>query len=129
MNNRSKDIYVYADWAEMHTPVLMGSLRAQLIRGKEIFSFEFDCEWLKSKSAQVLDPDLQFYSGRQDADSAKNTFGLFLDSSPDRWGRQLMRRREAIKARDEGRSTRQLIESDYLQSMTSTRILMGVDCR
>ncbi len=114
MSNISKNIYVYADWPELHVPVLMGCLNTQLIRGKEIFSFEFDSEWLKSKSVQILDPDLQFYSGRQYTDSNKNIFGIFLDSSPDRWGRQLMRRREAIKARHEDRPIRKLIESDYL---------------
>ncbi len=114
MSDIFKNIYVYADWPELQAPALMGCLNTQFIRGKEIFSFEFDSEWLKSKSAQILDPDLQFYSGRQYTDSGKNTFGLFLDSSPDRWGRQLMRRREAIKARHEDRPVRQLLESDYL---------------
>jgi len=41
-------------------------------------------------------------------------FGLFLDSSPDRWGRVLMRRREAQLARSERRGQRRLLESDYL---------------
>lgn len=114
MNNTSKNIFVYADWQELKTPTLMGCLNIQLVRGKEIFSFEFDSEWLESKSLQILDPDLQFYSGRQYSHSGKNVFGLFLDSAPDRWGRQLMRRREAIKARHENRSICQLTESDYL---------------
>ena len=62
----------------------------------------------------MLDPDLQLYPGRQYLDSTKSNFGIFLDSSPDRWGRQLMRRREAIRARQEGRTIRQLTEADYL---------------
>jgi len=41
-------------------------------------------------------------------------FGVFLDSSPDRWGRLLMRRREAAIARAEGRNANTLRESDYL---------------
>ena len=114
MSNASKIIYVYAHWLEWKEPVLMGFLNAQSIRGKEIFSFEFAPDWLKSGSARMLDPDLQFYSGRQYADSAKRNFGIFLDSCPDRWGRQLLRRREAIRARQEKRTVRQLTESDYL---------------
>ena len=51
-------------------------------------------EWLESKYAQVIDPDLQLYSGTQYLDDKKNNFGIFLDSSPDRWGRVLMKRRE-----------------------------------
>jgi serine/threonine-protein kinase HipA len=114
MNNSLKTIFVYAHWTEWNAPVLMGYLNAQSARGKEIFSFEFSQNWLNSSGALILDPDLQFYSGRQYADSAKNNFGIFLDSSPDRWGRQLMRRREAIRARRESRPARQLTESDYL---------------
>ncbi len=114
MSNASKTIYVYANWQELEAPAIMGCLNAQSIRGKEIFSFEFAPDWLKLKSARMLDPDLQFYPGRQYADSCKSNFGIFLDSSPDRWGRQLMRRREAIRARRENRPVRQLTESDYL---------------
>jgi serine/threonine-protein kinase HipA len=114
MNVPPKQIFVYADWPELPAPALMGCLNTQIVRGREIFSFEFASGWLKSKSALILDPDLQFYSGRQYAEAGKNTFGIFMDSSPDRWGRQLMRRREAIKARHEDRLVRQLQESDYL---------------
>lgn len=114
VSDPSKRIYVYADWEELKAPARMGCLHSQLARGKEIFSFEFDPEWLQARSALTLDPDLQMYSGRQYADSGKHGFGLFLDSAPDRWGRQLMRRREAIRARHENRPVRQLHESDYL---------------
>ena len=41
-------------------------------------------------------------------------FGIFSDSCPDRWGRLLMKRREAILAREENRKPRALLESDYL---------------
>ena len=37
-----------------------------------------------------------------------------MDSSPDRWGRVLMRRREGIRSRKEGREPYRLVESDYL---------------
>jgi len=114
MKDPSKHIYVYADWEDLKAPTRMGCLHSELARGKEIFSFEFDPEWLKTGSARALDPDLQMYAGRQYADSGKHGFGLFLDSSPDRWGRQLIRRREAIQARHENRPVCQLHESDYL---------------
>ncbi|MFA7231231.1 MAG: HipA domain-containing protein [Victivallaceae bacterium] len=120
MSNESKTIYVYANWSDLETTVIMGYLNAQSIRGKEIFSFEFAPDWLNLRSARMLDPDLQFYSGRQYADSGKSNFGIFLDSSPDRWGRQLMRRREAIRARREDRQVRQLLESDYLLEVNDT---------
>ncbi len=37
-----------------------------------------------------------------------------MDSSPDRWGRVLMKRREAILAREEKRTEKTLMESDFL---------------
>ncbi len=114
MENSLKSISVYAGWLEKNNPVKMGRLNAGVVRGREIFSFEFTSEWLRSEPARVLDPDLQFYPGRQYADSGRTNFGIFLDSAPDRWGRQLMRRREAICARREHRPVRQLLESDYL---------------
>jgi len=120
MSNASKTIYVYANCPDLEAPVIMGYLNAQSIRGKEIFSFEFAPDWLQLRSARMLDPDLQFYPGRQYADSGKSNFGIFLDSSPDRWGRQLMRRREAIRARREARPVRQLLELDYLLEVHDT---------
>jgi len=114
MNDNGKNIFVYAHWSDLESPVLMGVLTARTTRGKEIFSFEFDPAWLKSSSPFLLDPDLQFYPGRQYVDPGKCNFGIFLDSSPDRWGRQLMRRREALLARREDRKVRVLLESDYL---------------
>lgn len=112
-NNR-REIAVYADWEGMDAPVRMGLLYTEAIRGKEIFSFEYTKEWLKSRNALVLDPDLQLFGGAQYHSEGKDNFGLFLDSSPDRWGRLLMRRREAALSRTESRPEKTLMESDYL---------------
>jgi len=109
-----RTVYTYADWDKVNEPHLMGVLTSTLVRGKEIFSFEYDEDWLNSNSSQNLDPDLQFYSGPQYLNEAKSNFGIFLDSSPDRWGRVLMKRREAILARKEGRKEKTLLETDYL---------------
>jgi serine/threonine-protein kinase HipA len=115
MAGSKKTIWVYADWEGIEVPQLMGKLQAELLRGKEIFSFEYDPDWMKSPHSQLLDPDLQLYGGKQYVSSSeKSNFGVFLDSSPDRWGRVLMRRREAALARVEERTERNLVESDYL---------------
>jgi len=110
----NKTIYVYADWLGMSTPMLFGTLAASHIRGKEVFSFEYNEEWLKSGETFVLDPSLQLYNGPQYNQDDKPNFGLFLDSSPDRWGRVLMKKREAILAKKEGRKATTLFESDFL---------------
>jgi len=109
-----RTIHVYADWVGLGQPTLMGLLHSTLLRGKEIFSFEYDEAWLKSRSSQALDPDLGFFSGIQYLNDEKPNFGIFLDSSPDRWGRTLMDRREAAIARSEGRPPKNLFETDYL---------------
>ena len=92
----------------------MGILHATLVRGKEVFSFEYDEAWLKSGNAQILDPDLQLFSGPQYLAEKKSNFGMFLDSSPDRWGRVLMKKQEAVLARKEARTEKTLFETDYL---------------
>jgi serine/threonine-protein kinase HipA len=108
-------IYVYADWQEIKESLLMGVLTSDLFRGKEIFSFEYNDAWLSSGFAQALDPDLQLYSGLQYLnDAEKINFGMFLDSSPDRWGRVLMQRKEAAEARLQERKPKKLFETDYL---------------
>lgn len=113
--SKKREVYVYADWEGLEGPVYMGILQAELLRGKEIFSFEYDESWLKSGHAQLLDPDLQLYAGKQYlSDQEKQNFGMFLDSSPDRWGRILMRRREAALSREENRPQNNLFETDYL---------------
>ena len=107
------DALVYADWQPLPKPMLMGVLSSQTIRQKEHFSFEYDPQWLKSSYAQSIDPDLALYSGMQHAKQFNN-FGVFLDSCPDRWGRLLLNRRAALKAKEIQERTRKLGEMDYL---------------
>lgn len=114
MAQDEKTIYVYENWRE-ETPSLFGTLHVDFIRGQETFSFEYDPQWLtECEGACSLDPDLSLYSGRQYTPLGKNLFGLFADSCPDRWGRLLMKRKEAIDARKEDRKPRKLTESDFL---------------
>lgn len=108
------EIYVYADWIDdADMPLSVGILRSSIIRGKEHFSFKYDETWLASKFVHQIDPTLQLYTGEQHAEDDRN-FKIFLDSCPDRWGRLLMQRREAVIARQENRKTKTLFETDYL---------------
>ncbi|WP_240776431.1 hypothetical protein [Nitrincola alkalilacustris] len=110
----SRNIYAFADWIE-NEPVLIGTLTADQIRGKEHFSFAYADEWLQRDDAPYLklDPDLHLFTGSQHKGDGNN-FRTFLDSCPDRWGRLLMQRREAALARQENRRPSTLQESDYL---------------
>lgn len=114
MSEAGRSIEVYADWIGLGSAARLGTLSVQAPRGREVFSFEYDAAWLRRDDNRTLDPDLRFYKGPQYVGTVKPNFGLFLDSSPDRWGRVLMRRREAIMARKEGRTPRRLGEADYL---------------
>ena len=110
----TKEILVYADWKELDGAMLMGTLYSDRLRGKEIFSFTYSRAWLEKGLSTELDPDLGFYSGPQYMQVEKINFGLFTDSAPDRWGRVLMERREALSARLEDRKALPLFESDFL---------------
>jgi serine/threonine-protein kinase HipA len=102
MSGRQRSVQVYVDTAAAE-PVLMGTLHAQSGDSKDTFSFAYDPEWLEREQTVAFHPDLPF-----------NNFGLFLDSSPDRWGRLLMQRGENLRARQEGRKPRRLTAWDHL---------------
>jgi serine/threonine-protein kinase HipA len=109
-----KNIQVYAHWQGFAEPKLMGLLSVSPTKGKESFSFEYNREWLQSGFSQMMDPDLQLFSGSYYPRDEKINFGVFLDSCPDRWGRVLMQRREAAIAKQEKRTPQKLLESDFL---------------
>ena len=107
-----KKIFVYEDFSS-EEPQKLGVLYVDSVRGTEHYSFEYDNEWLKKTKLRFhLDPELSMFSGRQY--TTKYIFGLFADASPDRWGRVLMMRREALLARKEDRKPSKLYDSDFL---------------
>ena len=126
MSEGAKQMLVYADWEPFPQPTQMGTLSSLLLRGKEVFSFEYDKNWLNQNAGQILDPDLQFYAGPQHLRSEKINFGLFLDSSPDRWGRLIIKRREAALARKEGRKENRLQETDFLLGVYDQHRMGGI---
>jgi serine/threonine-protein kinase HipA len=127
MKQNQTMIWVYADWDFLEEAQLMGWLTSQRVRGKEIFSFEYTESWVNHQNPILfLDPHLGFYKGKQYLLEEKNNFGIFLDSSPDRWGRLLMRRREAWQAKEERRDERTPFESDFLLGVFDGHRMGGV---
>ncbi len=107
-------IYVYKDWDTV-IPEKIGTIYVEGGKGKEVISFEYDDSWLENVDISLIfDPDLMLYKGRQYAPLNKSMFGIFADSCPDRWGRTLMKRREAIIAKKEERKPKRLTDVDYL---------------
>jgi len=76
--------------------------------------FAYDPEWLKEPQAFALDPDLSLGEGSYLPNAEAGNFRVFDDSAPDRWGQTLMKRREALGAKDEGRKPRTLYAWDFL---------------
>lgn len=114
MNAPLDQVRVLADLETLDAPQVMGYLGCQTIRGREVFSFEYEQTWLNHPEALSFDPELQLVSGPQYPRHERGNFGIFLDSAPDRWGRILMQRRENFRARTEGRRPRTLGDWDFL---------------
>ena len=76
--------------------------------------FHYDRGWLADKTAFSLDPDLSLGDQPYFPKPEAGNFGVFLDSSPDRWGQTLMKRREALRAKDEKREPHTLYAWDFL---------------
>lgn len=114
MSHPSDVVEVYADLVHASEPLRMGLLRRQPTGRTEVFAFAYDDAWLSGAEAFTFDPDLALVGGSQYPPADRASFGIFLDSSPDRWGRVLMQRRENERARQQNRAPRVLTEWDFL---------------
>jgi serine/threonine-protein kinase HipA len=76
--------------------------------------FHYNSDWLRDPRAFALDPDLSLDDAPFFPRPELGNFGIFMDSSPDRWGQTLMKRREALLAKDEKRTPRTLYAWDFL---------------
>lgn len=110
-------IAVYADWDGLPGPLRLGFLHSRRTRATERFEFEYDDAALVDPllAGLQLDPSIQTFGGPQYPTPPRDKFGVFDDSSPDRWGRLLMDRRfERDKRAALVPADARLYESDYL---------------
>lgn len=125
MAKKEKVIYVYDDFTS-DSPILIGKLFVDVIKGGESYSFEYSKDWLANNKLQInLDPELMPFSGRQ-FPTGKNIFRIFADASPDRWGRVLMNKRERLLAERENRKPEKLYDSDYLLGVYDETRMGGI---
>lgn len=125
MAKKEKVIYVYDDFTS-DSPILIGKLFVDVIKGGESYSFEYSKDWLANNKLQInLDPELMPFSGRQ-FPTGKNIFRIFADASPDRWGRVLMNKRERLLAERENRKPAKLYDSDYLLGVYDETRMGGI---
>ena len=120
---QNKEIRVYADWYMFDSPQLIGKLYYTSLRGKAVYSFEYDDEWIKSGIS--IDPELPLFKGVHYASSNDN-FGIFKDSSPDRWGQLLMKRREILLSKIEKTEPRNLVGIDFLVGVHDSHRMGGL---
>lgn len=116
-------IAVYADWNGLPLPFRLGVLHVQRGAGNEVFSFELDTAALAHPVVGKLHLDQRLgpFEGRQYPPQGQETFGVFSDASPDRWGRLLLRRRlERSQRAGLVDGSVRLHESDYLLGVHDT---------
>jgi hypothetical protein len=101
------EVWIDADFLDTMTKV--GTLSHD--RGN--VRFNYDKGWLAHPSRFDIDPDLSLDDATFHPNPEVGNFGIFLDSSPDRWGQTLMKRREALEAKDQKRSPRNLYAWDF----------------
>jgi serine/threonine-protein kinase HipA len=109
MSRQNDDLEVWLD-CDLGPPCLVGTLAHD--RGQ--IRFRYERAWLGDPRAFALDPDLTLDDAPFFPKPELGNFGIFLDSSPDRWGQTLMKRREALLAKDEKRAPRTLYAWDFL---------------
>lgn len=109
VNNHDLEVWIDVSFIEKK-PIKIGHLKHD--RGN--VRFNYNEAWLSHPKRFDIDPDLSLDNAIFHPNPAQGNFGVFLDSSPDRWGQTLMKRREAMEAKDEGRETRTLYAWDYL---------------
>jgi serine/threonine-protein kinase HipA len=77
-------------------------------------AFAYASSWLKDEAFFNLDPHIQPCEGEQFPPPPLPMFGMLRDATPDRWGRMLLAKTEAVAAEVEGRPVRKLDDADYL---------------
>ena len=112
MSGRDDVLEVWLD-CDLGPPCLVGTLAHD--RGQ--IRFHYERAWLADPRAFALDPDLNLDDAPFFPKPELGNFGIFLDSSPDRWGQTLMKRREALLAKDEKRAPRTLYAWDFLMGV------------
>jgi serine/threonine-protein kinase HipA len=85
-----------------------------LVHDRGQIRFRYAPSWLKDPRAFALDPDLSLDEFPFLPKPELGNFGVFLDSSPDRWGQILMKRRAALQAKDKKQAPSTLYPWDFL---------------
>jgi serine/threonine-protein kinase HipA len=122
MSETREEVVVHLDAEDFGPAGEVGTLRRARRAATSVVSFTFAANWLRLRHRLALDPSLGLYEGEQY--SSDGLFGIFTDIAPDRWGRTLLQRREAVAARREHRRPSTLDDWDFLLGV-SDELRMG----
>lgn len=114
MTTTTERLEVVLDDVTLGPAVAVGVLQREHRGSAEATSFAYDRDYLAQRHGVAIDPELHLVPGHSYPARSHALFGVFRDTAPDRWGRMLMERREAIEAREAGRWVRHLTEWDFL---------------
>jgi serine/threonine-protein kinase HipA len=104
-------VAVHLDARDIGSQLRIGTLGREVAGAKSVISFEYELAWLEAPGSFPIDPSLPLYAGEQYATALPP---IFTDAAPDRWGRTLLERREALLARSAKRAQARLDEWDFL---------------
>lgn len=93
---------------------LVGRLYARASKGRQGATLEYADSWLRHPERFALEPGLALGRAPHHTTEGRALFGAIGDSAPDRWGRALIARAERLRAQEERRTPRALLEIDYL---------------
>ncbi|MGO4534196.1 type II toxin-antitoxin system HipA family toxin [Leifsonia sp. 2MCAF36] len=98
------------------TTVFVGHAQFHRSRGAlASTTFQYDQSYLANPTAYAIDPALRMVTGTQ---YVQGLPGAFADSAPDRWGRNLITKRERAIAREGSRRPQQLDDVDFLTGVS-----------
>lgn len=114
-------VHVYLDG--ITKPQVIGTFYPNYNGHHGTHAFAYAPTWLENPVFFDLDPHLQPWQGEQFTRPSMSMFGAFGDAIPDRWGRMLLDRWEAVSAGLEKRPINMLDDAAYLLAVEdSTRV-------
>ena len=101
------EVYLYPD-------ILIGNLYFCFDNGKQSSSFEYSKEWINNKyDSFAIEPKLELYPNPYHEKDIPVS-GSLSDCSPDRWGRNLIIRKEIKRAEKLKQAAKTITELDFL---------------
>jgi serine/threonine-protein kinase HipA len=111
MSGERDRVDIHLDAPELGSRRRIGVLARERSGAQSVISFAYEPDWVADPAGFPIDPSLPLFEGEQYPSALP---GVLADAAPDRWGRTLLERREALAARREQRSRRYLDEWDFL---------------